>query len=127
MRFVFVHGGFHAAWCWDHTIAELQRRGHEAVAVDLPGHGTRVDDALDAWTIPDRRDAILEALRPGDVLVGHSGGGFDATVAADAATDLIGHIVPVFVVIKPNKKGPNHEQIHQLSCRHTSARWQGNL
>ena len=93
MRFVFVHGGFHAAWCWDHTIAELQRRGHEAVAVDLPGHGTRVDDALEAWTIPNRRDAILEALRPGDVLVGHSGGGFDATVAADAATDLIGHIV----------------------------------
>jgi hypothetical protein len=23
MRFVFVHGGFHAAWCWDRTIAEL--------------------------------------------------------------------------------------------------------
>ena len=45
MRFVFVHGGFHAAWCWDHTTAELERRGHEAVAVDLPGHGTRVDDA----------------------------------------------------------------------------------
>ena len=29
----------------------------------------------------------------GDVLVGHSGGGFDATVAADAATDLVSHIV----------------------------------
>ena len=93
MRFVFVHGGFHAAWCWDHTIAELDRRGHEAVAVDLPGHGTRVDDALAAWTIPNRRDAIVEALRPGDVLVGHSGGGFDATVAADAATEKISHIV----------------------------------
>ncbi len=53
MRFVFVHGGFHAAWCWDYTITELERRGHEAVAVDLPGHGTRVDDALDAWTIPE--------------------------------------------------------------------------
>ena len=24
MRFVFVHGGFHAAWCWDRTIAELR-------------------------------------------------------------------------------------------------------
>ena len=36
-------------------------------------------------------------------------------------------LVPVFVVIKSDKKGPNHEQIHQLSCRHTSARWQGNL
>jgi len=44
--------------------------------VDLPGHGTRVDDALDAWTIPNRRDAIVEALRPGD-----------------AAADLVSHIV----------------------------------
>ena len=93
MRFVFVHGGFHAAWCWDYTIAELERRGHEAVAVDLPGHGARVDDALDTWTIPNRRDAIVKVLRPGDVLVGHSGGGFDAKVAADAATGLISHVV----------------------------------
>ena len=93
MRFVLVHGGFHAAWCWQHTIAELDRLGHEAVAVDLPGHGSRVDDPLSRWTIPDRRDAIVEVLRPGDVLVGHSGGGFDATVAADAAPEMVSHIV----------------------------------
>jgi pimeloyl-ACP methyl ester carboxylesterase len=90
MRFVFVHGGFHGAWCWQYTIAELNRLGHEATAVDLPGHGARVDEES---TIANRRDAILEALRPGDVLVGHSGGGFDATVAADAAVDRVGHIV----------------------------------
>jgi pimeloyl-ACP methyl ester carboxylesterase len=93
VRFVFVHGGFHAGWCWDRTIAELQRMGHDAVAVDLPGHGSRVDDPLAEWTIPRRRDAILEVLRPGDVLVGHSGGGFDATVAADAAVDDVSHII----------------------------------
>ena len=29
MRFIFVHGGFHAAWCWDHTIAELRDLGHD--------------------------------------------------------------------------------------------------
>ena len=23
-RFIFVHGGFHAAWCWERTIAELE-------------------------------------------------------------------------------------------------------
>ena len=32
-------------------------------------------------------------MQPGDVLVGHSGGGFDATLAADAAPDLVSHIV----------------------------------
>jgi pimeloyl-ACP methyl ester carboxylesterase len=90
MRFVFVHGGFHAAWCWEQTIAELERLGHRAVAVDLPGHGARVDEES---TLANRRQAIVDVLQPGDVLVGHSGGGFDATLAADAAPDLVGHIV----------------------------------
>jgi len=90
MRFVFVHGGFHAAWCWERTIAELGRLGHDGVAVDLPGHGERVDEES---TLANRRDAIVAAMRPGDVLVGHSGGGFDATLAADAAPELVSHIV----------------------------------
>src|SRR5262245_6893809 len=94
MRFVFVHGGFHAAWCWDPTIAELESLGHQGVAVDLPGHGTRVDEES---TLANRRDAIVAALEAGrserSVLVGHSGGGFDATLAADAVPDSVDHIV----------------------------------
>lgn len=90
MRFVFVHGGFHAAWCWERTIAALARLGHDAVAVDLPGHGARVDEES---TLANRRAAIVDAMRAGDVLVGHSGGGFDATLAADAAPELVSHIV----------------------------------
>ena len=90
MRFVLVHGGFHAAWCWSRTIPELERLGHAAAAVDLPGHGDLLDEES---TLDNRRDAIVSALQPGDVLVGHSGGGFDATLAADAATDLVSHIV----------------------------------
>ena len=90
MRFVFVHGGFHAAWCWERVIAELDRLGHDGVAVDLPGHGPRVDEES---TLANRRAAVAESLRPGDVLVGHSGGGFDATLGADTASELVGHIV----------------------------------
>ncbi len=94
MRFVFVHGGFHAAWCWERTIAELEALGHSGYAVDLPGHGARVDEES---TLANRRDAIVSALQAGSpeksVLVGHSGGGFDATLAADATPDLVGHIV----------------------------------
>ncbi|BBZ15399.1 alpha/beta fold hydrolase [Mycobacterium branderi] len=85
MRFVLIHGGFHGAWCWSRTIPELERLGHEAIAIDLPAHGARRDERS---TIADRRDAILAVLRPGDVLVGHSGGGYDITFAADAAPGL---------------------------------------
>lgn len=60
MRFVFVHGGFHAAWCWDRTIAELESLGHTGVAVDLPGHGARVDEES---TLANRRDAIVAELQ----------------------------------------------------------------
>lgn len=90
MRFVLVHGGFHGAWCWSRTIPELERLGQEAIAVDIPGHGERRDEES---TLANRRDAIVSVLRPGDVLVGHSGGGFDITLAADAAPDIVSHIV----------------------------------
>ena len=90
MRFILIHGGFHGAWCWERVIPELAALGHEAVAIDLPGHGERRDEES---TIDSRRDAILAVLQPGDVLVGHSGGGFDITLAADAAPEKVGHLV----------------------------------
>lgn len=90
MRFVLIHGGFHGAWCWSRVIPALRGLGHEAVAIDLPGHGARRDETS---TLADRRDAIVDVLRQGDVLVGHSGGGFDITLAADAAPERIGHLI----------------------------------
>lgn len=90
MRFVLIHGGFHGAWCWDRTIPELERLGHEAIAIDLPGHGER---AHEEPTRAARQDALRSIMQSGDVLVGHSGGGFDITIAADAAPDLVSHVV----------------------------------
>ena len=90
MRFILVHGGFHGAWCWSRVVPELRALGHEAVAIDLPGHGDRRNEDS---TLEGRRGAILEVLRPGDVLVGHSGGGYDVTLAADAAPEKVGHII----------------------------------
>ena len=91
MRFVLVHGGFHGAWCWERVIPELRRLGHDAVAVDLPGHGERRDDTRPT-TFVGRTSAIVDVVEKGDVLVGHSGGGFDVTHAADAAADLVAHV-----------------------------------
>jgi pimeloyl-ACP methyl ester carboxylesterase len=90
VRFVLVHGGFHGAWCWDRLVPELTRRGHSTVTVDLPGHGARVDE--DA-TLLGYRDAVVEVLEPGDILVGHSMGGFVVSLAADAAVDVVRHVV----------------------------------
>ncbi|MDT3442831.1 alpha/beta hydrolase [Pseudofrankia sp. BMG5.37] len=90
LRFVLVHGGFHGAWCWERLVPELGKRGHAALAVDLPGHGKRVDE--DA-TLAGYRDAVVEVIESGDVLVGHSMGGFVTSLAADATVDLVRHVV----------------------------------
>jgi pimeloyl-ACP methyl ester carboxylesterase len=90
MRFVLIHGGFHGAWCWHKVIPELEKIGHQAIAIDLPGHGARRDESS---LLHERGGAIVEAMQPGDVLVGHSGGGYDISVAADMAADKVGHLV----------------------------------
>ena len=90
MRFVLIHGGFHGAWCWERVIPQLQTLGHDAIAIDLPGHGARRQERS---LLSDRRQAILDVLVDRDVLVGHSGGGFDITLAADAAPDKVGHLI----------------------------------
>lgn len=90
MRFVLIHGGFHGAWCWNRTIPELENLGHEAVALDIPGHGERVHEEA---TMAGRLDTVLAVLRPGDVLVGHSGGGLEITRAADAAPELVRSVI----------------------------------
>lgn len=90
MRFVLVHGGFHGAWCWARTIAELRALGHDAIALDLPGHGRR---AREVDRLAERTRTVVAAVEPGDVLVGHSGGGFDITIAANEVPDAVAHCV----------------------------------
>jgi pimeloyl-ACP methyl ester carboxylesterase len=107
MRFVLVHGGFHGAWCWSRTLPELERLGHEAIAIDVPGHGERVSEQA---TMEARLDSVVSVLRAGDVLVGHSGGGFEITRAADAAPELVSHLVYLAAAF-PLEGRPMHDAL----------------
>jgi pimeloyl-ACP methyl ester carboxylesterase len=71
VRFVLIHGGFHGAWCWERVVSELRASGHDAIAIDLPGHGERNREKayLASW-----RGAVAEVREEGDVVVGHSMG-----------------------------------------------------
>ncbi|WIX75638.1 alpha/beta fold hydrolase [Amycolatopsis carbonis] len=89
MRFVLVHGAAHGAWCWELLIPELVKLGHEAVAIDLPGAGERSGEPA---SIAGYRDAVIDMMESGDVLVGHSMGSAVVAVAADARPDLVGHL-----------------------------------
>jgi pimeloyl-ACP methyl ester carboxylesterase len=67
---VLVHGSYHGAWCWDRLVPELERRGHRAVAVDLPVFDPAAGAGEYAKVVAG---AIAPRSRP--ILVGHSMGG----------------------------------------------------
>lgn len=78
VAFVFVPGAGGQAWYWHRVVAELEARGHTAVAVDLPAADDTAD--LDVYA-----DTIAEAAvgRDGVVLVAQSMGGFSAPLACE--------------------------------------------
>jgi pimeloyl-ACP methyl ester carboxylesterase len=74
---VLVHGGAHAADCWDLTVEELHRQAPElaVLAVDLPGRAGKPGDlaALSIGECVESVVADIEDARLGDVVVcGHS-------------------------------------------------------
>ncbi|MEV4596118.1 alpha/beta hydrolase [Amycolatopsis sp. NPDC049253] len=75
--FLLIHGGGGSGWDWHLVVDELRRRGHEAVAPDLPIGDPEAKLADFAATAT----ATVEG-KPDIVVVGHSYGGFTAALAA---------------------------------------------
>ncbi len=77
MTYVLIPGAGGDAWFWHRLVAELERRGRAAVAVELPAG----DDAA-GWA--EYAAAVVTAARDvaDPVLVAQSMGGFTAPIAA---------------------------------------------
>jgi pimeloyl-ACP methyl ester carboxylesterase len=78
---LFVHGGQHAAWCWDeHFLDFFAAKGYRAVAVSLRGHGASSSSKPPrACSIADYVEDVRSAaddLPQTPVVIGHSLGGF---------------------------------------------------
>jgi alpha-beta hydrolase superfamily lysophospholipase len=78
---LFVHGAWHAAWCWDeHFLDWFAGRGYRAVALSLRGHGgSPAGMPVDALSIADYVAdvrTVADGLPRRPVVVGHSMGGF---------------------------------------------------
>ena len=94
-QFLLVHGGFHGAWCWRKTVAELEKRGHRAKAIDLPGQGED-QTPLTKVTLGTMVDKIVAEMAglPGQVvLVGHSLGGIAISVTGETVPERIKALV----------------------------------
>ncbi|MBL0699237.1 alpha/beta fold hydrolase [Comamonas sp. JC664] len=116
--FLLVHGAWHNALHWTRVAEALAARGHQVVAIDLPGHGLNarfpsayVSGNAGAFgeerspqadvTLEDCATAVvaaLEKLQRGaggakPVLVGHSVGGAVITRAGELAPRLVERLV----------------------------------
>ena len=79
--FALIHGAGDVGWYWHLVESELRRRGHDAVAPDLPcdddsaGLGEYADTVVDAINAIEDRQHL--------VIVAQSYGGFTAPLVAD--------------------------------------------
>jgi pimeloyl-ACP methyl ester carboxylesterase len=77
---LFVHGAWHAAWCWDEYFLDFfADRGYRALAVSLRGHGSSpTAKPLRSCSIDDYVEdvsVVADSLPTSPVVVGHSLGG----------------------------------------------------
>lgn len=77
---LFVHGAWHAAWCWDeHFLDFFVEKGYRAIAVSLRGHGSSpTPRPLGGCSIADYVEdvqSVADELPTRPVVIGHSMGG----------------------------------------------------
>jgi pimeloyl-ACP methyl ester carboxylesterase len=100
--FVLVHGGSLGAWSWAAVIAQLQRLGHRAMAVDLAGRGESPYD-LAKVTLAVHIDTVsryIEERGLSDVvMVGHSMAGLIIPNVAVRMPDRIKRLIFVSALV----------------------------
>jgi pimeloyl-ACP methyl ester carboxylesterase len=78
---LFVHGAWHAAWCWDeYFLSFFADKGYRALAVSLRGHGgSPTHRSLRGCSLADYVEdisSVADSLPSRPVVIGHSMGGF---------------------------------------------------
>jgi pimeloyl-ACP methyl ester carboxylesterase len=97
--FVLIPGAGSDSSYWRFVTPELERRGHTAVAVDLPNED-------DSAGLPEYADAVVEAIgdRTDLIVVAQSMGGFTAPLVCDRIpVDLM--VLVAAMVPKPGESG----------------------
>ncbi len=102
--YILIHGSWHGAWCWYKIIPLLEQAGHQAIALDLPGHGRDWTAARDVsmQSYVDSVCKILDAQPEPVILVGHSRGGIVISQTAEHRPEKIRALVYLAAFLIPN-------------------------
>lgn len=101
---LFIHGAWGGAWEFQEVIESLAKQGHQARAIDLPGHGQNAVPIPEV-TMQAYVDRVIEearAIAKPIVLVGHSMAGAIISQVAERIPEQIERLVYVAAALPRN-------------------------
>lgn len=104
--FILIHGSWHSAWNWHKLIPILEKQGHKAIAIDLPGMG-RDKTPIAKVRMQDTVTKICDLIDEQEgkvILVGHSKNGIMISQAAEYRPNKIEKLVYLAAYLIPNGK-----------------------
>ncbi|CAI2181935.1 4677_t:CDS:2 [Funneliformis geosporum] len=95
---LFVHGSYHAAWCWENFLGWFSGRGFDCFALSLRGHGesTKIASKDSAWSLEQYVEdvsSVVEFLcenglsKP--IIIGHAMGGAICQKYLETSSDKV--------------------------------------
>jgi pimeloyl-ACP methyl ester carboxylesterase len=104
--FILIHGSWHSAWNWHRVVPLLEKNGHRAIAIDLPGMGrdkTPIHEVTFKTTVEKVCD-FIDSIEGKVILVGHSKNGIMISQAAEYRPGKIEKLVYLAAYLIPNGK-----------------------
>lgn len=104
--FILIHGSWHSAWNWHRVIPILEKKGHKAIAIDLPGMGrdkTPIQQVRMRTTV-EKICELIDSIEGKVILVGHSKNGIMISQAAEYRPGKIEKLVYLAAYLIPNGK-----------------------
>lgn len=104
--FILIHGSWHSAWNWHRVVPLLEKAGHTAIAIDLPGMGrdkTPVQEVKMQTTV-EKICQLIDSIEGKVILVGHSKNGIMISQAAEHRPHKIEKLIYLAAYLIPNGK-----------------------
>lgn len=104
--FILIHGSWHSAWNWHKVIPLLEKQGHRAIAIDLPGMGrdkTPVQEVKMKTTV-EKICKLIDSIEGKVILVGHSKNGIMISQVAEYRPEKIEKLIYLAAYLIPNGK-----------------------
>jgi pimeloyl-ACP methyl ester carboxylesterase len=100
---VLVHGLRTSRTMWRAQLAALEHVGREAVAVELPGHGTRIDEPFTLDSAVDTVAEAIDGLGGSAFVVGLSLGGYVAIRHAARRPEQVAGVLAASCSTRPHR------------------------